>query len=232
MGRRHNAAAAALIAVPTALLAGMSFLSARAAFIALPAEAILEEARVGRQPSPDGLRRAADLALEAAGAVESARYRTAAASAMVAANHAGALEDGRVEQAIRGALAVSPASPFNWSRLAWLRYRARDTKGAAAAWQMSVLTGRYKPPIMISRIDLGLRLLNGQDRAFEDAVRDQILVAARTDASGLAALAIARGSQPIMRAAIASDTEARKGYEAANKAVVQRIISEIKKRRP
>jgi hypothetical protein len=233
MGRRRNAAAAALIAIPTLLLGGLSLLSTRAALNALPADAALEQARLGRRPAAETLVAAAQSYGQSAQSFESARYRTAAASALVSASRAGAkVPEAQIEQAVRAALAASPASPFNWSRLAWLRFRAGDTKGAAAAWQMSVLTGRYKPPVMATRIELGVRLLRSQDRAFEEAVQDQILVAARTDPRQLAELASRLGIQPLVRAALVRDADARTGYEKANRQLAVRILQDMKAPRP
>jgi hypothetical protein len=221
--------AAALIVLPALLLGALSLASARAAFSTLGADATLEEVRTGTRPGAARLLAAAADYHAAAGSFESARYSTAAASALIAATRAGAkVPDREIEAQLRAALRASPASPFNWSRLAWMRFRAGDNKGAATAWQMSVMTGRYKPPVMQSRLELGLRLLGSQDSAFEDALRDQIVVAARTDGASLAALANRLGAQAIVRAALQNDEGALALYESANKQLQDELSRRVK----
>ncbi|MES2987773.1 MAG: hypothetical protein V4808_07695 [Pseudomonadota bacterium] len=224
MDRRPSAVAATLIAIPALLLAGLSLVSARAAFMTLGADATLEEVRIGGKPGAERLTAAANANLSAAKWFESARYNTLAASALFAAASEGAkVAPGDVERPLRDALRISPASPYNWSRLAWLRYQAGDTKAAAAAWQMSVFTGRYKPPIAFTRLELGLKLRAMRDPLIEEEVRDQIILAARSDANGLARFANRTGAHALIRFVLARDNEASEKYETANKSIQNQI---------
>lgn len=228
MGPRRDVVAAALIALPALLLAGLSLASSRAAFLTLGADRVLESARTGHAQGT-ALLAAADDNLAAAAWFESARYRTAAASARIAAaGRSARVPDSEIEKPIRDALAASPASPFNWLRFAWLRFRAGDDAGAATAWQMSVQTGRYKPPIMHARLELGLKLLTGQNRAFEGELREQIMVAARTDPADLARFASRVGAQAMVRAVLADDPGARARYDKAAAQVQDQILARMK----
>jgi hypothetical protein len=78
------------------------------------------------------------------------------------------------EQATVEGLAVSPGEPGGWARLAWLRHRRGDADGAVAALRMSFLSGGFAPPLMQSRLELGLALRPAMDGEMLSLLRRQI----------------------------------------------------------
>ena len=216
MGQLADRLVAGFIALPCLFLLGLSTRSSVAAFIALPQDTILEKARLGADVSGEQLIDAGKANLRAARWFESARYRTVAASALIAATHVGTrIDPARIEQPIRQSLAAAPASPFNWFRLALLRFQAGDAPGAAQAWRMSVSTGRFNPAVMLPRLNLGLRLLRSQNREFEEEMADQIRLLAQADPMRLADFAQQTDSAPAVRRVLASDQSSSKAFESA-----------------
>lgn len=59
---------------------------------------------------------------------------------------------------VRG-LAVAPAQPSAWARLAFLRLHDGNPEAAARALRMSMVTGRVVPALQVDRARLGLTLL-------------------------------------------------------------------------
>ncbi|TZG25839.1 hypothetical protein [Sphingomonas montanisoli] len=207
MAPRSNAVFLAIIAAMAALLAILSVPSLIAALIAFPSGEDLERLRRGAPPPPFDLTRAAERNMIAAGVFESARYRANAASALLALPPAERRRTGvDVEDVVRASLRAAPAQTYNWSRLAALRLAAGDRPGAMRAWQMSVLTSRYEPGLMLGRINLALALLPTTDRTMIDLTSDQIRLAAEADIRGLAKAAYTTGTAPYVSAVLWRDT--------------------------
>lgn len=61
-------------------------------------------------------------------------------------------------EATASGLALAPAQPAPWARLAWLRMQTGDMDGAVKAYRLSLLAGPVVPPMMVSRLELGLNL--------------------------------------------------------------------------
>lgn len=79
------------------------------------------------------------------------------------------------EAAAVAALALAPAQPVTWARLAYLRERRLDRAGAAQALRQSFLSGPFIPSMMVPRLDLGVRLRDQMDEStlalFERQIR-------------------------------------------------------------
>lgn len=67
-------------------------------------------------------------------------------------------------EATRRALAAAPGQPSLWARLAYLHESQGGTAEAVKALRLSMLSGAVVPPLMVSRIELGLRLLPALDQ--------------------------------------------------------------------
>ncbi|MGC2856643.1 hypothetical protein ACM64Y_14305 [Novispirillum sp. DQ9] len=67
------------------------------------------------------------------------------------------------EAAAVAALALAPAQPVTWARLAYLRERRLDRAGAAEALRQSFLSGPFLPSMMVQRMDLAVRLRDQMD---------------------------------------------------------------------
>lgn len=85
-----------------------------------------------------------------------------------------------LEQSIVSAassLRRAPARPRPWLRIAnaraWLSYPAADV---VEPLLMAVYTGRVDPPLMVSRLGLGLRYLADMDEEGQGVMRDQVLL--------------------------------------------------------
>lgn len=64
----------------------------------------------------------------------------------------------QAEAATVAGVAAGPSQPSAWLRLAYLREQHGDANGALRALRMSFLSGAVAPAIMVSRIELALRL--------------------------------------------------------------------------
>ena len=207
MAPRSNAFVLAVIAAMAALLAILSIPSLIAALIAFPSGEDLERLRRGTPPPPFDLTRAADRNMTAATIFESARYQANASSALLALSPDDRKRTGvDVEAVVRASLRAAPAQTYSWNRLAYLRLAAGDRPGAMRAWQMSVLTSRYEPGLMIGRIRLALDMLPTTDSTMINLLSDQIRLAAEADLYGLAKAAQKTGTAPYITAVLWRDT--------------------------
>lgn len=200
-------------AIPFLLLLGwLSLSSSVAAFLALPHDAIVASA-ASQQPVTVKEALSAAAANERAAAwFDGGRYRLQAARVLLALPSARrAAEVRRIERLTRAALVEAPMSPYGWTLLTFLRMDAQDIAGATRAWDMSVLTGRYVPDLMQSRILLGIELMEFSP-AVRESVIDQIRVLAAADPASLAQLARAGGQEPLVRA-ILTDADQSAAFE-------------------
>jgi hypothetical protein len=84
------------------------------------------------------------------------------------------------------ALARAPAKPATWLRVA--QARAALGEGEAAVLpplEMSILTGRVEPSLLLPRLELGLRYLPRLDAESNALLRDQLLLTWRVNDSGV-----------------------------------------------
>jgi hypothetical protein len=113
---------------------------------------------------------------------------------------------------IEQGLAQAPGNPSAWAQLARIRALKGDSRGAAAALRLSMLTGAVTPAIMEGRLALGLYLLEALDLETRDMLAAQVrlLWTARPDI--VAALPTAQAGRDFLRetlAALSSEDEAR-----------------------
>ncbi|CAA7615413.1 conserved hypothetical protein [Candidatus Terasakiella magnetica] len=80
----------------------------------------------------------------------------------------------QARSAIASGLALAPAQPGAWARLAYLRQYEGNAAAAAKAYRMSLLTGAVMPPLMPSRLELGLRLRPDFDAETRELLSRQV----------------------------------------------------------
>lgn len=92
----------------------------------------------------------------------------------------------RCLRALEETVRRAPAMPRAWLRMArvkaWLR--APDAH-VLAPLRMSILTGRVEPSLLVPRLELGYRYLEGLDTETAALLRDQTALAWRVDPRGL-----------------------------------------------
>lgn len=90
----------------------------------------------------------------------------------------------------RKALALSPADPFGWFRLAYLIYRAEGPSARVAeAWRQSMINGPFEPRLIQARLEMGLQLGKLVPQEAESYVPRLIREMADEDMQALADLA-------------------------------------------
>jgi len=109
--------------------------------------------------------------------------------------------------AATAALSVAPGQPSVWYRLAELRERLGDRDGAAAALRMSFLSGSFVPSLMESRVEMGLRLLQGTNTETADLLKRQIRLTWVARPAYVAELGARTDAGPLVREALAGLTE-------------------------
>jgi hypothetical protein len=84
------------------------------------------------------------------------------------------------------ALARAPAKPATWLRVAQSRAALREDEYAILPpLEMSILTGRVEPTLLLSRLELGLRYLPGLEAETANLLRDQAILTWRLNPRGL-----------------------------------------------
>lgn len=202
--RKLGLAGAALAGCTLASLSGISL---AASWIAVPSETALEALR-NRQsvPARDAID-AAQRNFRAGLWFEQARYFTNTALALSALPDdypkANALP--AVGTVLRAALMRHPGSPYNWTRLSVHNLQNNDVEGAREAWTAAVLTGRYVPALLETRVDIGLRLLPGLDREQTDLLVSQLRLLIAFDPKAAVRVAQSRRAMPLARAITSTD---------------------------
>lgn len=175
MARRPDLAVAAATAVGLALVL-LGGASTAANLITLGTAPVLEDMRMQTMVERAAAAAASRASLRAAAFADTCRHLTDAALAASYAN-VPELDSGRL--AAR-ALERCPASPHNWMRLAMGRYLAGQHEAAREAWKMSVLTGPVVPRLTSARLELGLRIISGDDAEYLHLLEAQVKLAADT----------------------------------------------------
>ena len=206
-----------LLGLAGLMLAAAAALSLFAALRALPAEPIVAALREREAVAADDAAAAARASLRAAAWFETGRYLTDAAMALTVP---GAARDGlpTAGAVVTRALVAHPISPYNWTRLAIVRRTGGDTAAAMRAWEMSVLSGRYVPGLMLPRLDVGFGLMGAAGPEQVRLLGDQVRIVARLDAAGLAAVARRRRVEPFVRAALTAAPDLLETFEATDRA--------------
>jgi hypothetical protein len=203
------------IALPlAALLAILSGLSLIASVVAAPSERDMEQLRRGHMLSSTALNAAIEDNVTAARFFESGRYLANAAAASLALTPAQQRIAGlKPEDYVVSSLSDSPASPYNWNRLAYLRAVRGDRAGAEKAWQMSVLTGRYEPNIMVGRVSLAIQMFPIADPDMIDMLIDQVRLTAQLDPRRLAETMVDIGGGPFVSVVLADDPALSQAFD-------------------
>ena len=171
-------------AIGIALLLGVSILwlgvpRLVAAFLLLPGDGTVKRIQA-KMPVTE--KKLAELVSSRENALEwvtSGRLRTdLALGRLMLGRGEGQIPSSQINQSIRdlkAGLAVAPANPYAWARLAVAEQLAGGpSTSVASALVMSVVTGPYEPDLIPLRLDLGFqnwRHLSSRDR---DLVRQQI----------------------------------------------------------
>lgn len=225
MAPRSSLAAVAIAAVLAVLLAALAIPSLIASTMTLAHNDTLEAVRMLRKkrPATAALTAAATANERAAALFDSGRYRAnvaAALFAMPAPERAGTGFD--LEKEVRLSLAAAPASAYNWNRLAVLRLNDGDRAGALKAWEMSVLTGRYAPYLVNSRIFLAVRLFPIKDPVLVEMLVDQVHLSADASTDELARIAHKSGGAPFIQAVLWRDTEHGPAFNKAYRMMLRK----------
>ncbi len=84
-------------------------------------------------------------------------------------------------------LRAAPARAATWLRVAKIRALLREEpETVIEPWRMSIFTGRTQSHLMVGRIDLGLQYLDAMDSEALSMLRDQLMLAWRTDRRSVA----------------------------------------------
>lgn len=176
----------ALAAVMALVAAG----HAAASLWALEAEEVVDSLRAGTTPDEQRMSAAFGASRLAARLGNAALHRTQAATILLAmpaeARRALAAEGVSEENVVTEALEVAPVNPYNWARLATIRYARGDLDGARVALLQSIATGRHAPNLAGGRARLALALSDRGQADLATIARQQILFAAASQPELLA----------------------------------------------
>lgn len=221
-----NRIALALGVLPVAIyctLAGA--LSLAAEITALPATRALEMRRQSMPYDRATGDRAVRAALSAADMFEPARHASLALELLLAGG--AARSPAGVAQAVplaRQALAIDPASPHNWLRLAGLEHLSGNAGAARSAMLLSARTGPAEPDLMVPRLQLMQQTLRGGGwPEGQRLMRDQVALAARLKPGAAALLGGVPGMDGSAQAAIAADPALLRKYLRQRRAAVASV---------
>lgn len=114
----------------------------------------------------------------------------------------------------REGLALNPAQPYTWTRLARATLTQEGvTPALNPLLKMAVLTGPYEPRLLVSRLELGLIAWPGLDDAVRALMAEQIRIVARFYPERLARLAKRHYALSIVRDALATDPELSRRFD-------------------
>ncbi len=202
---RLIAGAAAAVSAGFFCLASVSL---AASVWSLSADEVADRVRADEAVAPADLRAAIRADRSAASLFEPARHLSDAAVdlASMHAGSGGALERrAELEDVVVRALEASPSSPYNWARLAALRFNAGDEAGAAAALRLSIGTGRFAPGLGAARARLGYLLIGRGRFDVAGPLSGQVRFAATGEVDALAAFARDAGFEAYCHAQLARD---------------------------
>lgn len=162
--RPSSLAAALLAGILTCVMLGLGIPQLVGAVSAFGASAVVEDLQKGQTPEIKALTAAADSLTLAAAWDRNGVYDTRRATVLSAL--AGTAPTSSEQQAlytqaiaaVRAGLSRAPGQPHAWAHLATLLERTGDRVGAVDALRLSMLSGAVEPPLMIWRINQGVRL--------------------------------------------------------------------------
>ncbi len=210
-------------AIGLALLLGVSILwigmpRLVAAFLLLPGDGPVKRLQAQK---PVTAKKLADLIGSRENALEwvtSGRLRTdLALGRLMLGSGEGQIPPSQIDKSVRdlkAGLAVAPANPYAWARLAVAEQLAGGpSPSVASALVMSVITGPYEPDLIPLRLELGFqnwRHLSPQDR---ELVRQQIRYGWVRSTKRILEISRAPRSLAIIRAALVRDPGSLAAFE-------------------
>lgn len=132
----------------------------------------------------------------------------------------GSLHLEHARQALRSSLGRSPANPYAWTLLAYAEHLGSGswTEPATSALRMAILTGPHEPPILWSRLRLGLLAWNALSKEDQGMILEQIRYAWAQNPKQLMQIVIDLNAANTVRAALLEDPEATSAFEGMLKA--------------
>ena len=156
----------------------------------LEAVAAVDRLRSGEPMQAENLVAAFRNSQMAAGLAEKSRHYTESAAIMsaVPAHSRDALAGQGISEkgAVIAALRTAPTNPYNWARLASIRFDEGDFPGARSALLMSIANGRHAPNLSGGRARLALALSDRGQSDLATIARQQVLSAAQSQPELLA----------------------------------------------
>ncbi len=205
------------------LVLGLAVPRTIAAFQLLPAGPVLDAVRSGDVVSGEALQTVISSSEDALGWLPSAHTQEDLSLAhleLAKPQGYGGSETGRRHlsdglRALKAGLSLSPADPYAWARLAFIRIKnGGSATGVKRALFLSFLTGPYEKRLAISRIQYAILLWNKLSTDERSLVLDQISWAERTGKRrALVAMAKRdRKADAIIFLAVARDPKRLRGY--------------------
>lgn len=224
---RANLIAVVAIAPFAILLMILATASGIASFSTLSTDPITDAAQARMPIPPLAALAAGEANASASRWFEPGRYAARAARVLIALpadKRGGELK--RIEQLVRTSLGRAPMSSYNWALLSWLRLEADDVPSATQALELSLLTGRFAPDLVSSRLQFGIRL-SARDRQMTNPVREQVVLYAEANPDGLALMARNTGNEPFIRAALVATPRERAAFEVATAKLVAAAVQRV-----
>ncbi len=205
------------------LVLGLAVPRTIAAFQLLPAGPVLDGVRSGKAVSGESLRAVISSQEDALGWLSSARIQEDLGIAhleLAKRQGYGGSETGRRHlsdglRALKAGLSLSPADPYAWARLAFIRIKnGGSATGVKRALLLSFLTGPYEKRLAISRIQYAILLWGRLSADERSLVLDQISWAERTGKRRALVAMAKRDSKAdaIIFLAVARDPKRLRGY--------------------
>jgi tetratricopeptide (TPR) repeat protein len=123
----------------------------------------------------------------------------------------------RIEEAIaalKSGLALAPANPYAWTRLAYATFQLRGwTPEALSALRLAFATAPYDPRLLLSRLRLSFLAWPHLRREDRELVLQQVRYAWRRDPDELTQLAADFGRINVVRAALLRDPDDLAAFE-------------------
>lgn len=113
-----------------------------------------------------------------------------------------------IRDALRRGLAMAPANPYGWTRLAAVESALGAPPEAQASYvQMAILTGPYERPLVFPRLDLALAVWPAASLEDRSLIAQQIRWAWRADRQATLAAARRAAAVEAIRTALADSRE-------------------------
>ena len=219
----HRAGRVALAAVTLALavtLLSQAVPRTLAALASMPGDPVLSRIQTGQPVDNEALEALIDSRRRALDWIESGRLYTDLGLAQLmlaqARDGGGTFEEPLLTEAIgslRKGLALAPARPHAWTRLAYAELAAgRPLEQVARALEMALITAPYEPRLLFPRLELCLLAWPGLSEQTVKRAHEQIRIAWTRDPNRLVALAHSSGRANIVRSALVQSLEALVGF--------------------